>query len=82
MGAARYGMRREGSKPRSARSWRRSKSREGGDEVAVTSIWKVEGRLARVLGYAGNPDKAEGSPDEWELQGVARHPLRRRPRQD
>lgn len=62
--------RREGSKPRSARSWRRSKSREGGDEVAVTSIWKVEGRLARVLGYAGNPDKAEGSPDEWELQGV------------
>ena len=38
--------------------------------MAVTSIWKVEGRLARVLGYAGNPDKAEGSPDEWELQGV------------
>lgn len=68
--AARYDAEARSSKPRSARSWRRSKSREGGDEVAVTSIWKVEGRLARVLGYAGNPDKAEGSPDEWELQGV------------
>lgn len=38
--------------------------------MAVTSIWKVEGRLARVLGYAENPAKTEGAPDEWERQGV------------
>lgn len=38
--------------------------------MAVTSIWKVEGRLARVLGYAENAEKTEGQPDEWERQGV------------
>lgn len=50
--------------------------------MAVTSIWKVEGRLARVLGYAGNPDKAEGSPTSGSSRRGRRHPLRRRPRQD
>ena len=42
--------------------------------MAVTSIWKVEGRLARVLGYAGNPDKAEGSPDSGS-SGRGRHAI-------
>lgn len=39
--------------------------------MATTSIWKVEGRLGKVLGYAANPDKTEGAvPEEYEAQGI------------
>ncbi len=38
--------------------------------MATTSIWKVEGWIGKVLGYAMNPDKTEAAPQEYEAHGI------------